>query len=209
MTFFFHSIASLVEPIQWTHHWNEKPTYCASIPHRPRGQVSHKAPTGPSPHHNDYALAAPLCQVFYTSKDYLAVGQRCIAQSREVFHTVRCRNSRLPGSLQSVFHISALKTLFSCYSQAFARFEITLTMLELERVTSLTASIKACKFVPLPEIITVIRTVLLAIANEQNIRYLTPPQFSKAEYFCGRIARYGCPKAQVPAARTPNSNGPP
>ena len=47
--------------------------------------------------------------------------------------------------------------------QAFARFDMTLMILALGRVVSLVASIKACKLVPLPDIITVIRTMSLDI----------------------------------------------
>ena len=59
--------------------------------------------------------------------------------------------------------MSVLEKPVNINLQAFARFDMTLMILALGRVASLVASIKACKLVPLPDIITVIRTMSLHI----------------------------------------------
>ena len=73
------------------------------------------------------------------------------------------RYGLVPGRLLCV----SLADTIRLYLQAFARFDITLIILALERVSSLVASIKACKLVPLPDIITVIRTVSLDDSEEE------------------------------------------
>ena len=69
----------------------------------------------------------------------------------------------VPGRLPYVSLAGSLRI----YLQSFARFEITLTILALESVSSLVASIKACRLVPLPDIMTVIRTVSLDDLEEE------------------------------------------
>ena len=68
-----------------------------------------------------------------------------------------------PGRLLRV----SLAGIVRLYIQAFARFDITLIMVALGRVSSLVASIRACRLVPLPDIITVIRTVSLGSSEEE------------------------------------------
>ena len=73
------------------------------------------------------------------------------------------RYGLVPSRLPYVSLIGSVRI----YLQAFARFEITLTILALERISSLVASIKACRLVPLPDIMTVIRIVSLDDPEEE------------------------------------------
>lgn len=78
--------------------------------------------------------------------------------------SVYWRCGLVPGRLPYV----SFAGIDKLYLQAFARFEITLTILALERVSFLVASIKACRLVPLPDIITVIQTMSLDISRENS-----------------------------------------
>ena len=77
--------------------------------------------------------------------------------------TVRRRYTGTTGSFKAVCHMLVLGKPVNITLQAFARFDMTLMIQALGRVASLVALIKACRLVPLPDIITVIRTMSLHI----------------------------------------------